>query len=934
VNQFNISADQGLSRFIQHKPISSVIRFDDTVVSSETEFSLCFDKQKYQSSDFEVVDVKEYQDDAEKRITVHLRHEKIEVVCVYQVVAKKPYLKKWLEITFHKDGILDQLSVESFIIPTDAQYKVAKSSGELDICLFLSNKQSGLFFTLDFPYNEVTVNNERFEIGYPPYQRVNAGETIRSHTSTIGSYALFSQAEAFRNYLLFDYAIPHLQAPQMVYSSIVNQYTEVNFSVPDTPKNQTPIQNKIFYTLTNSPYLMLYPERIPDEIDFCKSVSMDFCQIYEGPFEWTDETPTERTLLDVAEYAQKAGIKLGLYTGANNLTAPHFNHYGEQKGMPEWHIVDANDKETGTYCFGSDDFTRWFTDTIIDASQKYGFLMVNFDFLTVTPCYAKNHNHPPGGIYQQIANVRKCLNEIRSAVHGYVFDSNLGWAPLVPKIANEMDGFYLTDPYVNTYFPSLNATKILDDSRRADMVRYFRDYLTPVEYFRNCEYFVCADSVVHDFSLFEYGILQGLAVTPNLQLGESLALFDRLNNKQCEHARKFLKRWTQFTKDNWEYYHHTKILTDLPSVNQVEIYAHCKNDGGYVFLANPNPYRLSAEFALNETIGLSPTDDFIIKELYPEDCFPAIGRLPYKKYGDTIQYTVESQSCVVLAIERANYDDTARLFGLSACLQRTTEGYETTLLDYQGNHNPLYLQLPHDETVVSIYSDGHEISFSQEQGLHKFIVIFPKGKVDPELRQWVIHEGSSDLGSKQNFNLGIEGDMITFPVLDQFLSVKNTGYKQSLDELNLSLPATFLGAYIENLLNEKYPVSLKIVTRKIAKSEKQNGQFPLVSDSFPENQKAIPTANYNEFWLSNKFEAPFIQKYIPPDYYHHNFIMLNFLRPEQIKKIHAWINGTEVQVNRYDYWRGSSGSFTYYLDGTRSSLHSGENTLVLWLSSR
>ena len=61
--------------------------------------------------------------------------------------------------------------------------------------------------------------------------------------------------------------------------------------------------------------------------------------------------------------------------------------------------------------------------------------------------------------------------------------------------------------------------------------------------------------------------------------------------------------------------------------------------------------------------------------------------------------------------------------------------------------------------------------------------------------------------------------------------------------------------------------------------------------------------------------------------------MLNFLAPERIKNIRVWINGEEVEVNRYNYWRGTEGSFTYYLDGTRSSLHSGNNTLVLWVSS-
>ena len=749
MNQMMIIANRGFSRVIQCQPILSTLQFqfeelEKIVVCKGDEFSIHFNQRTYHSDDFEVVDIQEHQDENNplppfikgERVTVHLHHEDMDVVCVYQASTDKPYLKKWLEITFHRTGILEKVSVESLTIPENADFKIAKSSGGFDICLFLSVKQWGLFFTLDFPYNDITVEDRYFELSYPPFEQVTAGETVRSHKLTVGSYSLhgaergdydLDQAEAFRHYLLFDYAPPRLQAPQLVYSSIVNQYTEVNFDVPDTPPEQFPLQNKIFYTLTNAPYLMLYPERIPEEIDFCKDVSMEFCQIYEGPFEWTEETPDEEILLKVSTYAQKAAVKLGLYTGANNLTAAHFNHYGEQKGKPEWRIVDAEGNTSSSYCFGSDEFTQWFTDTIINASQNYGFLMTNFDFLAITPCYAQNHDHPPGGIYQQIANVTKCLNTIRTAIPGYIFDSNLGWAPLVPKIACEMDGFYFTDPYVNTYFPALNATKILDDSRRADMVRYFRDYLTAVEYFRNCEYFVCADSVVHDFSLFEYGILQGLAVTPNLQLGESRALFDRLNQKQCEHAKKFLAEWTQFVKDNWEYYQNTKVLTDLPSLGQVEIYAHCKKEQGYLFLVNPNPFRLSAQFTLDETIGLSSPGLFTVKELYPEKgCLPAIGRLPYKKYGDVVSYVVEAQSCVVLSIELADSDDLPQIFGLSARLDKITQGYQTTLSYFQGRNKQLILQLPADETVETIYVDDKEIPFSQKDNLCKFNVLFRK----------------------------------------------------------------------------------------------------------------------------------------------------------------------------------------------------------------
>lgn len=245
-----------------------------------------------------------------------------------------------------------------------------------------------------------------------------------------------------------------------------------------------------------------------------------------------------------------------------------------------------------------------------------------------------------------------------------------------------------------------------------------------------------------------------------------------------------------------------------------------------------------------------------------------------------------------------------------------------------------------NEEAIKIFLNGKEISFFSECNIYSFDVSFPKGKVNPEIRQWSICESSLDLGLKQNFYNGFDGEKITFPILNELLDVKNiSNYKQGFDSQELSLPATFLGVYIENLLNEKYPISLKITIQGRVKQIEINQIDKLVTSSIPdfhisECQKTIFQNKYNEIWLFSEFDIPFIQRYIPPDYYHHNFIMLNFIKPEQIKEIHAWINGLEVMVSRYDYWRGGSGSFTYYIDGTKSSFQSGKNRIVLWVSSK
>ena len=94
MRQMMITTDTGLSRIIQHQPILSTIRFqleelEKISVCEGNEFSIHFNQRTYHSGDFEVVDIQEQHN--EKRATIHLHHEDMDVVCVYQASNDKPY---------------------------------------------------------------------------------------------------------------------------------------------------------------------------------------------------------------------------------------------------------------------------------------------------------------------------------------------------------------------------------------------------------------------------------------------------------------------------------------------------------------------------------------------------------------------------------------------------------------------------------------------------------------------------------------------------------------------------------------------------------------------------------------------------------------------------------------------------------------------------
>jgi hypothetical protein len=880
------------------------------------DFQIMTGDRAYTVRDFRVIDVTSQA----ANVSVSLSNADLDVTIEYRQ-ADSGAVRKILKLQPRREITLERVDVESLNIP-GAKVDIARTESEqrdtegFPICAFLEAKGYGAFFSLDFAYSEIKWTGNLLSIGYQPFVRLRAGEQYESHSVTFQAYRLAgtkqgsydsAAAGAFRKYIRYDYARPHLNGPQFFYTSIVNRFTEVDKTVPPTKKGEEPIRNTIFYTLSDANYYMLHPEKIPDEIDFCKSLSMEVCQLYEGPFEWIAGNPAASLAKRIGEYARDRGVKLGLYTGANQLTAPHFNHYAQDKGRPEWKSLAADGKG-GPYCWGSLDFANWFTDVLIETSINFNFQNANFDFLKIAPCFDPKHGHAVGekGIYRQVFNLVRSLDTVRAGVPGYVYDSNLGWPPFVPKIARSMDAFYLTDPHFTTYFPSLNATEQLDNSRRFQMVSYFLNHLTPVEYFRNCEYFVVPDSVVPDSKTFEFGILQGLALTPNLQLGEARALFDRFSPAQQESARRFLARWTHFVRENFELYANTLILSGAPKIGQVEVYAHAAADRSIVFLVNPNPFPGEASFELDERIGLSSAGPFLIHEPYPED----------RLLSGAERFSIEMPSRTVRVLEISRPPGYAnrpiRIIGAPASYDRFADRYRITITGNQGDLRPVRIYLPEGEKLTKVEANGEAIQTKPISGGYLLNVRFPKEKVEEQVRDWAVKSADLEQGmAEQIWNAPEGGESFRFP------------------QLASSVPAAnFLGARIENLLNERFSRELSVYFERGETNEAAT-ETAFVKDASP-SPKSLQSSG-DSWWYTARFPVAYVQSFIPPAPNEHNYISLNFARPGEVSELKAWINGKEARVETYQYWRGPAWAKNYYVDGTKWGLKRGENTMALFV---
>src|SRR5207249_4715774 len=84
--------------------------------------------------------------------------------------------------------------------------------------------------------------------------------------------------------------------------------------------------------------------------------------------------------------------------------------------------------------------------------------------------------------------------------------------------------------------------------------------------------------------------------------------------------RQWFRGWVDWTNTNKEYLRHTRTILGQPAMGKIDGTSAIVGYRGYVFLFNPNARRLTADFALDATIGVGVDADprpILIKEQYP-----------------------------------------------------------------------------------------------------------------------------------------------------------------------------------------------------------------------------------------------------------------------------------------------------------------------------
>ena len=571
--------------------------------------------------------------------------------------------------------------------------RVVLSTRLMDNALFLRKNGMSFFLSLDFPFSRIDEEG----ISYPPHDELRPGVPYACHSLSIGACRLTgekvglldrAEIEALSAYV--EGRFPRgFERPMVLAGCITNRMTDCR-------------DGRIFYSMDDNPTLHLSPKLLREDLKVCAEVGVEYYQYFEGVFDWPDPKKNAEDLGKLRREASRVGVRVGDYAVLQGLHCPHYNYDGRKVGRPDWLIV-RKDGSTGKECFGCAEYVASFRDRLLDHNRRHRLQLACFDLLKIEPCHAANHGHEPGDLYQQVRALVGICRDLSALDPKFLVWSNSGnWIDLMPKFVWWNPNVYLTDPHARRYQSHLNALQYLGDARREQMVSVHESHGVPYRAFCNCEYYAQRRSRLHDLKVFEYSFLQGLAVTPNLCLGEFRTYLNRIPGSDAARCKAFMRKWLGFVRRHFALWKRTIRVGDAPGSGATEIYAHARGDRGFICLVNQNPFSRVARFRLDGSIGLDQGRAFSLREVYPRKCLLVETGLPFAKWGETVALQVPPRSVRFIEIAPARKQDGPRVLGLSGRVRRTRTGYRAELRAPQGEKVIVGLILPTGQTLAGV----------------------------------------------------------------------------------------------------------------------------------------------------------------------------------------------------------------------------------------
>jgi hypothetical protein len=226
-----------------------------------------------------------------------------------------------------------------------------------------------------------------------------------------------------------------------------------------------------------------------------------------------------------------------------------------------------------------------------------------------------------------------------------------------------------------------------------------------------------------DYLGYQYSFLSSIATGGWNNVVDMIPARDPEEAKHfSEEDKAWIRDWLAWTTKNKEYLLHTRTILDQPALGHVDGTAAILGDRGYLFLFNPNYNELSAELTLDETIGLTKGDKFLLREIYPQE-----GRLLGKpgagawSRGDRVSLMLDGTSATVFEVvpeEKLKRPILVNAAALHSAVRPSVELKGSTLsfvhvAGEPGTVQKLGVLLPENSKVSSMTVNGNAVSFKQ-----------------------------------------------------------------------------------------------------------------------------------------------------------------------------------------------------------------------------
>ena len=850
-------------------------------------------------------------------------------VVVYE--AAPPLIVKSVQLTALHD--LELLRVAPWHEASLGASEVARTSLQ-DIAAFYRGNGRGFFVSLDFPWSEIVAENGVTSVRYPAAAQLKGGATYTAHTVTLGRTDLSGlkrygrdtgEVAAFDAYVQSRYT-PRFERPMFVSCSIVNRYT-------------MPRDGIVWYTYKDHPTLSRNLDLLKRDLELMPKLGIEYYQVFPGIFDWGAGDPEPAVVHEIVQYAHEKGVRIGDYSGCNDLFCGHYNEHQNTLERPEWRMQDESEN-AGRFCFGDRAFIDHYITTVTTAAREFGFELHCLDFLSLAPCFAANHGHPVGrdSLYHQVAGLVRLLEALNTTDPDMMTWSNSGnWSEFLPKLAWWNQNLYLTDPFIHTQWQGLNMTSLLDDARREQMVSLHYTHFVPYRFYSNCQYFFSQNSVVPDIRAFEYGALATLAVTPNLTLGEVRPWMDTLPAQDALRVQEFYKEWTQRISEHYVLWKNTWHTGDDPSPGALEIYSHARDDKGFVFVINSGYQKRTAIVPLDATLGFSAEGPAELRELYPlrKLALPEEGIFP--DFGSSFKVSIGPRSVLVLEVGPAQKTvEKPMLVGLPGQITAHEGGFVLRTRGAQGTKHRFAVVSPQGGPIINkaVVDDsdppqpkrlfaGTSLTYTgSQENVSWFDVTFRREAAPEDLMEWQVLADTLEAGMAKELAKGFKDGM------GIHLSLAERPLSMTMEELGAQPLLNFNGAYIENAFSELQETTIHF------DSSGTNQSLPIVASLPTERASTVdlPLGGSKTWWCSTQFLLPFmytIGAEPPPS--EHTLVIFPMRDVAQVSVLKCWINGVEVDAQRYRYPRNPALS-TYWADLVGSAAKGGDNTMVLFLS--